>query len=121
MPPERQLWLTFLFLALLASAARPAAAQDTLGEPRACDAFSWPRRAWSLAPESWSAVWELGPYLRSAEGSGAALSSRSFLKKAPSTGPSRLVVFTRLAGMFMGRVSPWSMGGMRICFKLDIQ
>ena len=119
MPFERQLWVAFLFLGLLASAAGPAAAQDYLGAPQASDAFVWPRylRNYALAP----VASELSPYLRSGEEDGAALTARPFLRQAPAAPPSRLILFTRLAGMFMGRVSPWSVGDMRICFKLDIQ
>jgi hypothetical protein len=118
MQPERQLWVVFLFLGLLASASRPAAAQDYLGAPQASDAFVWPRylRNYALAP----VASELSPYLRSGEEGGAPLPSRSFLNKAPAERPGRLILFTRLAGMFMGRVSPWSVGDLRICFKLDI-
>ncbi|MBI5239030.1 MAG: hypothetical protein HY926_01020 [Elusimicrobia bacterium] len=111
MPPARHLWLTLL-LGLLALAAHPAAAQDCLGEPQASDAFSWPRRrADVIASPAPAAV---------LEPAAQALPVRVFQKEGAAR-PAALLRLTRLAGMFMGRVSPLSWGSMRICFKLDIQ
>jgi hypothetical protein len=121
MPRQRQLWVTLL-LGLLALTARPAAAQDYLGEPQAVDAFSWPGRAAVLASSSSDALFRDPEASAFASGeSGARLAARTVLKRPSSGRPPALLRLTRLAGMFMGRVSPWSLGGMRICIKLDIQ
>jgi hypothetical protein len=120
MPLERQLWVTLL-LSLLALVARPAAAQDYLGEPQAVDAFSWPGRTANHASAALNGfLREPGAAPPSAEEADAGLPARTFLKRSPAAPPAALARLTRLAGMFMGRVSPWSVGGMRICIKLDI-
>ena len=118
---ERQLWVAFLWMGLLALSPRPAAAQDYLSEPQATEAFLWPRalRNYVLAPVV--DIRELSPFFSTEETSDIPLPPRSFLQRTPSPGPSKLILFTRLAGMFMGRVSPVSAGNWRLCFKIDIQ
>ncbi|MCX5794809.1 MAG: hypothetical protein NTY77_04880 [Elusimicrobia bacterium] len=120
MQPGRQLWVVFFLLGLLALLPRPSAAQDTLSEPQASEAFLWPRalRNYVMAPVE--DIRELSPFAGAGEEGGVPLPPRSFLGKAQPPAPSRLILFTRLAGMFMGRVSPLSVGGWRLCFKLDI-
>ena len=120
MPPERQLWLTLL-LALLALAAAPAGAQETLGEPQASDAFSWPGRGANLVSASPAALSrDAGSYAVPSAGQASGLAARDFLRGPEAGRPAALLRLTRLAGMFMGRVSPWSVGKMRICIKLDV-
>ena len=120
MQPERPMWVGLLLLALLALAPRPAAAQETRSEPQASEAFLWPRvlRNYALVPVV--DIRELSPFLDAEEDGGIPLPPRSFMRKAPPSAPSRLILFTRLAGMFMGRVSPLSMGDWRLCFRIDI-
>jgi hypothetical protein len=107
-------------LGLLALAPRPAAAQEYLGEPQASEAFLWPQglRNYAMAPAA--ATQEMSPFLGGGEDGGVPLPQRSFLRRTPPPAASRLVLFTRLAGMFMGRVSPLAVGDWRLCFKVDL-
>jgi len=109
-------------MGLLALAPRQAVAQDTLSEPQASEAFHWPRvlRNYAPAPAP-GEINELKLYLSPEEDTDEPLPSRSFLRKAPPSASSRLILFTRLAGMFMGRVSPLSAGDWRLCLKIDIK
>ncbi|MDD5629438.1 MAG: hypothetical protein PHU21_10265, partial [Elusimicrobia bacterium] len=92
-----------------------------LSEPQASEAFLWPRalRSYVLAPAA--GVPDPRAVLDVGENGGIPLPPRSFLGRRAASGPSRLIAFTRLAGMFMGRVSPVSLGAWRLCFKLDIR
>jgi hypothetical protein len=120
MPLERRLLLVSFLLGLLALFPRPAAAQDALSEPQASGAFLWRRalRNYALVPKV--DIRELSPFYDTEEDGGLPLPSRSFPGKAPPSAPTRLILFTRLAGMFMGRVSPLSAGDWRLCFKIDL-
>lgn len=100
-------------------ASRPTAAQDTLGEPRPSEAFLWPHALRNYVPAPTIDIRESTP-LFDDEDDGVPLPQRSILDKAPLAAPSRLILFTRLAGMFMGRVSPLSAGDWRLCFNLEI-
>ena len=51
-------------------------------------------------------------------GEGARIASSLFPKAPP---PGKLTRFTRLAGMFMGRVPMAVVGDMRVCLKLEIK
>ncbi len=121
MQPKRTTLMALLLLGLLALAPRPTAAQEILNKPEASEAFLWPRNLhnYAMAPAP-GEISELRSYLSAGEENDAPLPSRSFLNRAPAEGPSTLILFARLAGVFMGRVSPLSVGDLRICFKIDI-
>jgi len=121
MQPERKPWPVFLFLGILGLAAQAAVAQDYPGEPQASRVFAWQPHLgdFTLAPVA-GEMGELSLYLHSPEEDYTPLPPRTFMGKAPSPGPSRLILFTRLAGMFMGRVSALSIGNVRVCFKLEL-
>ena len=42
-------------------------------------------------------------------------------EREPVVPPGKLTLFTRLAGMFMGNVSPVSVGGVRLYLSLEIR
>jgi hypothetical protein len=112
--------MVVLLLVLPALSPRKAVAQDSLGAPQASGAFLWTRalRNYALVPVL--DIRELSPLFDPEEQDGVPLPPRSFLRRAPPPAPSRLILFTRLAGMFMGRVSPLSVGDWRLCFKIDL-
>jgi len=43
------------------------------------------------------------------------------MREGPAAPPSKLILFTRLAGMFMGRVDAGSLGSFRLRFKLTLR
>lgn len=120
MPTGRLFWVVSFLLLTLGLTALPAAAQDYLNEPEATAAFLWQNLRNYAAQPAASDMSELAFYLGPKTEGRVPTASYSLLGRTPAEGPSKLVAFTRLAGMFMGRVSPLSIGNMRICFKIDI-
>jgi hypothetical protein len=55
------------------------------------------------------------------DGEYAGLHSQAVFDKAPSRPAGHLSRFTRVAGMFMGRVSAISVGPFKVCLELDIR
>jgi hypothetical protein len=115
---ERQL-LAALFL--LVTAGR-ASAQDQSSEPDATQAFSWQRHVGDYCLDN-STVdsYELMPRLVPDGEPQLPPPARALFSRPPAQRPGRWTAFTRLAGMFMGRVSALTVGDMRIAFKLEIK
>ena len=109
----------FLFSGICAG---PAAAQELQGTSFATGAFSWQHRLRSYYLQSAEGIIDSSVTLQDREEAPRArLASRSILGLEPHQRASRLTRFTRLAGMFMGRVSALSVGNMSICFNLELR
>jgi hypothetical protein len=102
-----------LCLSALAWGAATAAAEDSPAPQT--DLGSWQQHLRNHAITSSTGQGDiLGAYLRQPNGADAGEA------KGPPSDFALFNRFTRLAGMFMGRVSPLSAGSMKLCFKLDI-
>lgn len=109
-----------LFLLLVACGA--AAAQDRGSGLAASEDF-----AWQLSPDMHLIAAAPSDANGSARGpsaapaGGSAILFPTLVGKAAARKPDGFSRFTRLAGMFMGRVPALAVGNMRICFKLDLR
>ena len=100
--------------------ASPVRAQDPIKETGVSTAFPWENLRNFAAQPAATDIGGLMSYLGPDAGEGAPAVGYSYPRQTPADNSGKLARFTRLAGMFMGRVSPLSIGNMRICFKIDI-
>jgi hypothetical protein len=86
----------------------------------AAEAFDWPHQLRSdMSGPSVPQMAAAASLRQSEEAQGILDLSHSLLPRTPP--PGSLSRLTRLAGMFMGRVSALSIGSMSICFNLEIR